>query len=109
MSARTRAEIAPAATSGWFDEPGPAQDEEDRAYHLCRAAAELDWAGRASHPAAIHAHNQLAQEHLNRAYGPAGSLAALPWSPPRPSDPGTSQRGDVSEAAAVLSGLGCGR
>jgi hypothetical protein len=45
-------------------------DDEDTAYHLARAEAELEWAQRALHPAAVRAHYELAGAHLDRVYGP---------------------------------------
>jgi hypothetical protein len=45
-------------------------DADDTAYHLGRAEAELEWAQRALHPAAVRAHYELAGAHLDRVYGP---------------------------------------
>lgn len=42
---------------------------DDCAYFIARAEAELDLAQRADHPKAVEAHYLLAQSYLDRVYG----------------------------------------
>lgn len=44
--------------------------QDDTAYFLRRAEAELDSAQAAPHPAAVRAHYLLAGMYLDRVYGP---------------------------------------
>lgn len=46
-------------------------------YFYDRAEQELEQAQRASHPAAVKAHYQLANHYLDRFYGPDGADAVL--------------------------------
>lgn len=48
---------------------------DDCAYFMARAEAELELAQRADHPKAVEAHYLLAQSYLDRVYGDI-SLAA---------------------------------
>lgn len=44
--------------------------QDDTAYFLRRAEAELESAQAATHPGAVHAHYLLAGMYLDRVYGP---------------------------------------
>lgn len=43
--------------------------DDDCAYFMARAEAELELAQRADHPKAVEAHYLLAQSYLDRVYG----------------------------------------
>lgn len=49
----------------------------DKDYFLDRAEAELEWAQRSTHAAAVRAHYLLAGYYLDRVYGENGDAGSL--------------------------------